>query len=111
MQRNGSFYLFYPCGAVIPTIGLLGIDTTSGRAPSMFQVSKLFLNAEVREAAKNLVEEFKKAGVDVNAKVNTFMMQLLWLTWRGPNVLIIVFIQEIMEEMAIFSKMGGGPKS
>jgi len=77
MQKNGSFYLFYPRGIVIPIMGLLGIDTTSGRAPSMFQVSKLFLNAEVREAAKNLVEEFQKAGVDVNAKVNTFMTQLL----------------------------------
>jgi len=45
----------------------------------MFQMSKLFLNAEVREAAQNLVEEFKKAGVDLNTKVNTFnMRQLIW---------------------------------
>ena len=58
---------------------LLGVDMTSGKAPSMFQMSKLFLNAEVREAAQNLVEEFKKAGVDLNTKVNMFnMRQLIW---------------------------------
>lgn len=58
---------------------LLGLDMTSGKAPSMLQMSKLFLNAEVREAAQNLVEEFKKAGVDLNTKVNTFNMgQLIW---------------------------------
>ena len=40
----------------------------------MLQISKLFLNSEVREATKILVEEFKKAGVDVNTKVEVFFM-------------------------------------
>jgi hypothetical protein len=55
---------------------------TSGKPPSMLQASKLFLNADVREAAKNLVEEFKKAGIDVNAKVDTLTRPLL----GSPNL-------------------------
>ncbi|KAF8974776.1 hypothetical protein BDZ97DRAFT_1647253 [Flammula alnicola] len=49
-----------------------GVDTTSGKPPSMLQMSKLFLNSEVREASKKLVEELKKAGVDLSSKVRIF---------------------------------------
>ncbi|KIM42934.1 hypothetical protein M413DRAFT_444554 [Hebeloma cylindrosporum] len=39
-----------------------------GKSPSMFQATKLFMHADFREAAQNLVEEFKKAGIDMTAK-------------------------------------------
>jgi len=57
---------------------------TAGKAPSMFQMSKLFLNAEVREAAQDLVEEFKKAGVDLNTKVNAFNIEAAYMV--TPNL-------------------------
>jgi hypothetical protein len=56
----------------------------------MLQMSRLFLNAEVREAVQNLIEEFKKAGVDLNTKVNTFNMA--HQTKRGPDVLTLYLI-------------------
>ncbi|KAF5322678.1 hypothetical protein D9619_001132 [Psilocybe cf. subviscida] len=42
-----------------------GIDTLSGKPPSTFQMAKLFLKADVRDAAKELYEAFGKAGIDL----------------------------------------------
>ena len=81
MQKLGSSSICSVRGVLSFQPWLLGIDLTSGKPPSMLQASKLFLNADVRDAAKNLVEEFKKAGIDVNAKVNIMLTrQLLWST-------------------------------
>ncbi|KAH8118326.1 hypothetical protein DFH11DRAFT_1540527 [Phellopilus nigrolimitatus] len=38
------------------------------RPPSMMQMFKLASNTKFREAAKQVVEELKKAGVDINAE-------------------------------------------
>ncbi|KAH9483041.1 hypothetical protein JR316_0005141 [Psilocybe cubensis] len=45
-----------------------GVDTTSGKRPSMLQMSKLMLNSEFRDASKNMIEEFQKAGLDPTDK-------------------------------------------
>ncbi|KDR83335.1 hypothetical protein GALMADRAFT_219171 [Galerina marginata CBS 339.88] len=52
-----------------------GVDLTSGTPPSMIQMSKLVMNAEFREASQNVIEEFKKAGIDLNNKamISEFM--------------------------------------
>lgn len=46
------------------------IDLTPGRSPSMMEVFKLASNPKFREGAKNVVEELKKAGVDINSEVS-----------------------------------------
>lgn len=48
---------------------MLGIDFSSGKPPSMLQMSKLFMNAEFRDASKQLLETLKEAGVDLTGKV------------------------------------------
>ncbi|KJA14243.1 hypothetical protein HYPSUDRAFT_150637 [Hypholoma sublateritium FD-334 SS-4] len=45
-----------------------GVDTTAG-PPSMLQMSKMFLNADVRAAAKGLSDAFSTAGIDLKDKV------------------------------------------
>ncbi|KAF8803888.1 hypothetical protein BYT27DRAFT_6722976 [Phlegmacium glaucopus] len=39
-------------------------DLSSGKPLSMIQMSKLLMNSEFRKGAEDLVEEFKKTGVD-----------------------------------------------
>ena len=69
MQKNGVFFVVF--------LGVLehdnherttGFDTTAGQ-PSMLQMSKMFLNADVRNAAKGLSDAFAAAGVDLKDKV------------------------------------------
>ena len=41
------------------------MDLSSGKPPSMIQMSKLFMNSEFRKGAEELVEELKKTGINV----------------------------------------------
>ncbi|WFD28963.1 hypothetical protein MNAN1_003979 [Malassezia nana] len=43
-----------------------GLDLSSGTKPSMMQMAKLATNAEVRECTAKVVQEMKKAGVDLS---------------------------------------------
>ncbi|KAL5527604.1 hypothetical protein ACEPAG_6405 [Sanghuangporus baumii] len=44
------------------------VDLAPGKPPSMMQMFKLASNPKFREGAKRVVEELKKAGVDVNSE-------------------------------------------
>lgn len=48
---------------------VVGIDISTGTPPSMLQMSKLFLKADVRDAAKDLADAFASAGLDLKDKV------------------------------------------
>lgn len=50
-------------------LAALGIDTSSGQPPSSFQMMKLATSSEFRDAAKRVVDEMQKAGVDLRSKV------------------------------------------
>ncbi|TFK43138.1 hypothetical protein BDQ12DRAFT_674463 [Crucibulum laeve] len=45
-----------------------GVDLASGKPPSGMQMMRLAANSEFREAASTMVEELKKAGVDLKSK-------------------------------------------
>jgi len=57
----------------------IGINIKAGEKPSTMQMLKLAANAEFRAASTKMMEEFKKAGVDVHDKV------------RGTSVVGLIF--------------------
>jgi uncharacterized protein (DUF302 family) len=45
-----------------------GVDLSSGKPPSAMQMFRLATNSEFKEAAKKVVEELKKAGIDLTSQ-------------------------------------------
>ncbi|KAF9481954.1 hypothetical protein BDN70DRAFT_875576 [Pholiota conissans] len=63
-----------------------GIDMSSGKPPSMLQMSKMLMKSEVRQVATDLSEALKKAGIDLTNK-------------------------DVMQQVSAFAKLGGTGQS
>ena len=50
----------------------IDIDVTPGKQPSTMQIIKLAANPKFREGAKRVMEELKKAGIDITPEVRLF---------------------------------------
>lgn len=64
MEKQGALQLGL-VRAYLTSKSCLGVDLSSGKPPSMIQMSKLFMNSEFRKGAEELVEELKKTGINV----------------------------------------------
>ena len=49
-----------------------GVELQPGRPPSAMQMFRLASDQKFREGAKRVVDELKKAGVDLNSEVSMF---------------------------------------
>ena len=55
----------------------LDIDVTPGKQPSTMQIIKLAASPKFRGVAKRVMEELKKAGIDITPEVSLFKILLL----------------------------------
>ena len=78
----------------------IGIDITSGQAPSKAQMFKLAMSSKFRDGAKKVVVELQNAGIDLSSKVGHRISPLVLYRDSLSNP----HLQEAMEELTEFSR-------